>query len=71
MKEKYNLSNIHIIKINTEKSILYNVKNNIICKIPTEFASRILTYQNGLDDIDLEGILDKEFENGASYITKN
>ncbi len=61
MKENYNLSNIHIIKTNTEKSILYNVKNNIIYKIPTEFASRILTYQNGLDDMDLESILDKEF----------
>ncbi len=71
MKEKYNLSNIHIIKINTEKSILYNVKNNIICKIPTEFASRILTYQNGLDDIDLEGILDKEFEDREEAIPKH
>ena len=68
MNQNYNSSNLHIIKTNTEKSILYNVKNNIICKIPTEFASRILTYQNGIDDMDLEGILVKEFEDREEVI---
>lgn len=63
MNQNYNLSNLHIIKTNNEKSILYSVKNNIICKIPTEFAKRILLYQSGQNDGDLENILDKKFEN--------
>lgn len=44
MKEKYNQINLHVIKTAGDKSILYNVANNMVVKIPTEFATRLLMY---------------------------
>lgn len=53
MKEKYNQINLHVIKTAGEKSILYNVANNMVVRIPTEFATRLLMYQKGHNDHEL------------------
>lgn len=68
MKEKYNQINLHVIKTAGEKSILYNVANNMVVRIPTEFATRLLMYQKGHNDHELENVLDREFGNKEEFI---
>ena len=62
MNQNYNSSDLHIIDYSDDKSILYYVKTNTIMKIPSQLAIRILQYQHGEKDFELEKILDEQFK---------
>jgi uncharacterized protein len=70
MKEEYSKTNLHIIDSDMN-SILYNALTNTVLKIPSEFGKRIKSYQNGEYDIELEKILDTQFENKLANINKH
>lgn len=58
--KKYNKEILHIIR-RENNAILYNRKTNSIYKIPKSLADRIICYQDGKNDKELEDSLDKQF----------